>query len=596
MSDFNDFNNPQVANLPRHLRQFIVEQHYEKYTPIDQAVWRYVMRQNYSYLRDVAYYPYIKGLQRAGLSIEYIPDLQTMNDNLGKLGWGAVTVDGFIPPAAFMEYQAYNVLVIAADIRQINHIEYTPAPDIIHESAGHAPIIADTDYNSYLSYIGSIGAKAMFSAKDFELYEAIRNLSILKEAADVDDAILVKAEQHLRAVADDMGEPSEMALLGRLHWWTVEYGLIGTLENPKIYGAGLLSSIGESSSCMTEEVKKIWYTIDTVNYQYDITKTQPQLFVTPTFQNLIDVLEQFADTMAFRRGGTESVMKAISCKNPATAVYSSGLQVTGIFTDMGVNQGDELTFIKTTGPSALAFGDKQLEGHHKLYHKDGFSSPVGKLKGVSKPLEDHNLDELNALGIIKGERAALAFESKINVEGLVTDVLIQDNKLILITFEDCTVKEDNGNVLFQPDWGVYDMAVGEKIVSVFNGAADKDAYEELTHISDKQTHKVVYDEATQKLHALYQMVRDIREQESGYEDLPEIYAVLKAEHRHDWLCALQILEILYHTQQFPELEREIRISLTHRAANEPDHKKLITDGLHVIENPVTQLITEEENL
>ncbi len=103
MSDFNDFNNEQVAKLPKHLRQFIVEQHYEKYTPIDQAVWRYVMRQNYSYLKSVAYYPYIKGLQRAGLSIEYIPNLQTMNDNLGKIGWGAVTVDGFIPPAAFIK-------------------------------------------------------------------------------------------------------------------------------------------------------------------------------------------------------------------------------------------------------------------------------------------------------------------------------------------------------------------------------------------------------------------------------------------------------------------------------------------------------------
>ncbi|RZK67006.1 MAG: phenylalanine 4-monooxygenase, partial [Pedobacter sp.] len=178
MSHFNDFNNAQVAKLPKHLKQFIVDQNYDKYTPIDQAVWRYVMRQNYSYLKNVAYYPYIKGLQRAGLSIEHIPHLQTMNDNLGKIGWGAVTVDGFIPPAAFMEYQAYRVLVIAADIRQINHIEYTPAPDIIHESAGHAPIIADTDYNNYLSYFGSIGAKAMFSAKDFELYEAIRKLSI----------------------------------------------------------------------------------------------------------------------------------------------------------------------------------------------------------------------------------------------------------------------------------------------------------------------------------------------------------------------------------------------------------------------------------
>ncbi|MET0574220.1 MAG: aromatic amino acid hydroxylase, partial [Pedobacter agri] len=398
MSHFNDFNNAQVAKLPRHLKQFIVAQHYEKYTPIDQAVWRYVMRQNYSYLKNVAYYPYIKGLQRAGLSIEYIPDLQTMNDNLGKIGWGAVTVDGFIPPAAFMEYQAYRVLVIAADIRQINHIEYTPAPDIIHESAGHAPIIADTDYNNYLSYFGSIGAKAMFSAKDFELYEAIRRLSILKEAADADDVQIARAEKELRYINENMGEPSEMALLGRLHWWTVEYGLIGSLENPKIYGAGLLSSIGESATCIQPEVEKLWYNIDTINYAYDITQPQPQLFVTETFQNLIDVLEQFANTMAFRVGGAESVMKAIACKNVATAVYSSRLQISGVFTDIGIAANDDLTFIKTTGPSALAVNGKQLEGHGKNYHQDGFSSPVGKLKDAMKPLEDYAEAEMIALG------------------------------------------------------------------------------------------------------------------------------------------------------------------------------------------------------
>ncbi|WP_256007348.1 aromatic amino acid hydroxylase [Pedobacter deserti] len=595
MNDFNDFNNPQVARLPKHLRQYIVDQHYEKYTPVDQAVWRYVMRQNYSYLKHVAYYPYIKGLQRAGLSIEYIPDLQTMNDNLGKIGWGAVTVDGFIPPAAFMEYQAYRVLVIAADIRQINHIEYTPAPDIIHESAGHAPIIADTDYNNYLSYFGSIGAKAMFSAKDFELYEAIRHLSILKEATDAPEHEIAKAEQQLAHISENMGEPSEMALLGRLHWWTVEYGLIGTLEDPKIYGAGLLSSIGESASCMKPEVKKLWYNLDTVNYTYDITKPQPQLFVTPTFQNLIDVLEAFADTMAFRRGGSEGIMKAIACKNPATAVYSSGLQVTGVFSDMGLDTDDQLTFIKTHGPSALALRGKQLESHGKHYHKDGFSSPVGRLKGSEKPLEDMDDTELRALGIERNGVASLEFESGIRVQGLVLDLLRDAGKTVLITFKDCTVKESNGNILFQPDWGLYDMAVGARIVSVFNGAADKEAYEEITYVSGKQTHKVVYDEKTLQLHNIYTQVRRIREQGEGYEALADLFAELKAQFRDDWLAALEIMEILYHKQINPDLEKEVRIYLELKAAAEPELSKLINDGLHVIKNPVTQLINEEED-
>jgi len=594
MSDFNDFNNPRVAQLPKHLRQFIVDQNYAKYTPVDQAVWRYVMRQNYSYLKDVAYYPYIKGLQRAGLSIEYIPDLQTMNDNLGKLGWGAVTVDGFIPPAAFMEYQAYHVLVIAADIRQINHIEYTPAPDIIHESAGHAPIIADADYNSYLSYIGSIGAKAMFSAKDFELYEAIRALSILKEAVDVPEFEITKAEEQLQAISANMGEPSEMALLSRLHWWTVEYGLIGSLDDPKIYGAGLLSSIGESASCMTKNVKKLPYTIDTINYSYDITKTQPQLFVTETFQNLIDVLEQFADTMAFRKGGAESVRKAMDSKNPATAVYTSGLQVTGVFSDIGLNESGELTFIKTTGPSALSVAGKQLEGHGKLYHKDGFSSPVGKLKDYALPLENFGSEELYAAGIIEGNFTELTFESGIDVKGTVKAVYKNEDHIILIAFEDCTVKESNGNILFQPEWGTYDMAVGSAIISVFNGAADKSAYEEITYISEKRTEKIVYDKATSELHNIYKAVRQIRESGNDDESLPALFETLKTAYPQDWLSVLEILEIVYYKGTNPELEQEIRVYLKAKALVEPQHEKLINDGLHVIENPVTQLITEED--
>lgn len=592
MSHFNDFNNAQVAKLPNHLKQFIVNQNYEKYTPIDQAVWRYVMRQNYSYLKDVAYYPYIKGLQRAGLSIEHIPDLQTMNDNLGKIGWGAVTVDGFIPPAAFMEYQAYRVLVIAADIRQINHIEYTPAPDIIHESAGHAPIIADTDYNNYLSYFGAIGAKAMFSAKDFELYEAIRKLSILKEAVNTNEEQIAKAEKALRTISENMGEPSEMALLGRLHWWTVEYGLIGTLEDPKIYGAGLLSSIGESASCMNKEVKKLWYNIDTINYQYDITKPQPQLFVTETFQNLIDVLEQFADTMAFRRGGTESIMKAIACKNVATAVYSSGLQVSGVFTDIGIGLADELTFIKTTGVSALAFNDKQLPGHGKQYHADGFSSPVGKLKDVTKPLEDYSDEEIRTSGNHQGNRTQMIFSSGICVDGRVTDILRENGKVILITFVDCTVNERNGNILFKPEWGNYDMAVGEKIISVFNGAADKDAFEEIALISKESTHQIIYEEKTVALHQLYQQVREIRESGQNQDALAGIFDQLKRNHRQDWLCSLEILEIIFHQKIYHQLEKEIQVYLEIKAGKELDHKKLINDGLHVIKNPVSQLLID----
>ena len=588
MSDFNNFNNPQVAALPRHLKQFIVNQHYEHYTPIDQAVWRYVMRQNYSYLKDIAYYPYIPGLLKAGLTIEKIPDLQEMNDALGKIGWGAVTVDGFIPPAAFMEYQAYRVLVIAADIRQLKHIEYTPAPDIIHESAGHAPIIADKDYHEYLSYFGSIGAKAMFSAQDFELYEAIRALSILKEMPDADQEDIKKAEELVACRQENMGAPSEMALLSRLHWWTVEYGLIGTLKEPKIYGAGLLSSIGESVSCMKKDVKKLPYTIDALKYAYDITKPQPQLFVTPTFQNLIDVLETFADTMSFRVGGNYGLQKAVESKNTCTAVYSSGLQVSGTFTDFRKTGNEQPSYIKTTGPTILSVDNKQLTGHGKNYHKDGFSSPVGRLQGIDTPLEDLSPEALKLLGIEAGKNVRLNFAGGITVSGMVQHMLTVKSKNLLITFTDCTVKDERAEILFDPSWGVYDMAVGEKITSVFCGAADRDAFEEIVYKSNTNTHHVEYDGRTLELHKLYQQVRNRRHKGGDFGFLGNVWMRLQKSHHDDWLCGLEILEILDHEETEPQLAAEIRTFLEDKAKNEPSLKKLINDGLHLIRHPVEQ--------
>ena len=236
--------NEITKKLPKHLHKFIVKQPYEEYTPQNQAVWRYVMRMNVDYLSKVAHTSYLAGLEKTGISIENIPYMEGMNRILKEIGWAAVSVDGFIPPNAFMEFQAYNVLVIASDMRTINHIEYTPAPDIIHEAAGHAPIIANPEYAEYLRRFGEIGSKAISSAKDYEMYEAIRLLSILKEDPNSTESDIDAAQSRVEWLQENIGELSEMAQIRNLHWWTVEYGLIGNLENPKIYGAGLLSSIG----------------------------------------------------------------------------------------------------------------------------------------------------------------------------------------------------------------------------------------------------------------------------------------------------------------------------------------------------------------
>ena len=103
----------------------------------------------------------------------------------------------------------------------------------------------------------------------------------------------------------------------------------------------LLSSIGESESCLKSAVKKIPYNIDAVDVMFDITEMQPQLFVTPNYRHLTKVLEEFADSMALRTGGLSGLKKVIESKNTATAEYSSGLQVSGIFSKVIIDDNDE---------------------------------------------------------------------------------------------------------------------------------------------------------------------------------------------------------------------------------------------------------------
>ena len=390
--------NPLIDRLPAHLKQFIKPQNYEDYTPINQAVWRYVMRKNVDYLSKVAHDSYLEGLHKTGIDIDSIPSMYGMNRILKEIGWAAVAVDGFIPPNAFMEFQAYNVLVIACDIRQLEHIEYTPAPDIIHEGAGRAPIIASPEYAEYLRRFGEIGCKAISSSRDYELYEAIRLLSILKEAEDTSQEEIEKAEAKVDFLQNNMGELSEMSRIRNLHWWTVEYGLIGTIDNPKIYGAGLLSSIGESAWCMTDHVKKLPYDIKAADVSFDITKPQPQLFVTPDFAHLSMVLEEFANKMALRTGGLSGIRKLIASKALGTIELSTGLQVSGIFSNVIEQEGKPI-YVQTTGKTALSYREKELVGHGTAYHAEGFGSPIGKLKGINLAIEDMSPRDLNAYAI-----------------------------------------------------------------------------------------------------------------------------------------------------------------------------------------------------
>ena len=572
--------NPLIDRLPKHLKQFIKPQVYDDYTPINQAVWRYVMRKNVSYLSKVAHNSYLEGLEKTGLEIDNIPNMYGMNRILKEIGWAAVAVDGFIPPNAFMEFQAYNVLVIACDIRQLEHIEYTPAPDIIHEGAGHAPIIANPEYAEYLRRFGEIGCKAISSSRDYELYEAIRLLSILKEAEDTPEEEIKKAEEQVDFLQNNMGELSEMSRIRNLHWWTVEYGLIGTVENPKIYGAGLLSSIGESAWCMTDNVKKIPYDISAADQSFDITKPQPQLYVTPDFAKLSSVLEEFANTMALRTGGLSGVQKLISSKSLGTIELSTGIQISGVFTNVIENEGKPI-YVQTTGKTALSYREKELVGHGTEYHAEGFGSPIGKLKGINLAIEEMSPRDLRAYDIYEGEQVTLEFEGNITVKGeIITGSRNLQGEILLIKFKNCTVTH-NDTILFQPEWGIYDMAVGKKVISAFSGPADVNSFDMINHVPSSQTIKQKKSPEREELEKLYASVRNIREGKPATTTLKEAFASVSAGHPNDWLLSVEIAE-LAKKEGNSDLVDKVLNHLEKVKSNRPEVAHLIDNGLELI--------------
>jgi len=287
------------------------------------------MRQLFDFLKDHAHPSYSEGLKKTGISINHIPKISEMDVKLSQFGWRAVPVSGFIPPAAFMSFQAHRILPIASEIRSLKNILYTPAPDIIHEAAGHAPILINQAFTDYLTAYAEVAKKAIISSEDMALYEAIRDLSDIKEKPGATAQEIETAEKHLEKVSENLTYVSEAQLLGRMNWWTAEYGLIGDLDSPKIFGAGLLSSVGEAQNCFqgTEHIK---FSIDCLNFSYDIPEQQPQLFVAQDFKSLTQALDQMSESMAFRLGGEQGLKKAHRAQTVCTVCLSDGSTYSGV--------------------------------------------------------------------------------------------------------------------------------------------------------------------------------------------------------------------------------------------------------------------------
>ena len=510
-----------IAKLPPHLRRYVVTQDYAAYTARDQAVWRHIMHRLTGLLADRAHPSYLRGLEATGIGTERIPSLDEMNEKLAALGWSAVAVRGFIPPAVFTELQALGVLAIAADIRTYEHIEYTPAPDIVHESAGHAPILADARYAEYLKRCGAVGFKAIATVEDQAVYDAIRNLSVVKEdpASTPEDVQL--AEERLRAASASRRYVSESTRASRLYWWTAEYGLVGDLDHPRIYGAGLLSSIGEANHCLTPEVRKLPLGLCCADTEYDITCMQPQLFVARDFDHLFEVLEGFESTLAWKRGGDYGLEEALKARTVNHLVLSSGLELSAKVVQQVKGRPME---------SGLSTALARLEGPVLL-------SQTGRTDGKPWPGE-----ALVAFGEGRMPRRG-AFSLSLASGLFLTGFRVGEHEVVNLR------GHLDGRPLDLPSWALLFLSAG--LPSVAGGPADPGAWDqwfgELNAFAageaEDMARKRKAAALSAELGALYSEVRALRE--SGRPDPGRLAAILRslAGHPSDWLLATELREL-----------------------------------------------------
>jgi phenylalanine-4-hydroxylase len=225
------------------------------YTDEEQAIWRHVAgRLEEAHARRANRF-YLQAKKDLGISNERIPQLTEMNRRLKELtNFRLAPIEGLVDTRAFLSWLSWRTMLSTQYIRHHSRPEYTPEPDIVHESIGHIPMFTNPDFADYSQFIG-----------------------------------------HGARVATDQ----QIEELGRLYWFTVEFGLIEEDGEIKAYGAGLLSSYGELEHAFTDEVERRPFELEAViNHDYTYSDMQPVLYVIPSYAELKRVTRQYIERIA----------------------------------------------------------------------------------------------------------------------------------------------------------------------------------------------------------------------------------------------------------------------------------------------------------
>lgn len=228
-------------NLP------ILEQAYNQYTAEAHQVWNILFERQMKQLPALASQAFLDGLPAIRFTAERIPNFQETNELLSKLtGWKLFVVKGLIPNKEFFELMADCNFPATTWLRRMDQLDYLEEPDMFHDVFGHVPLLTNADFCNFLQALSKLA--------------------------------LVHIENEWA-----------IELISRIYWYTVEFGLINTEEGLRIYGAGILSSSGESVYCMGDVPTRVPYNVqDVVNTPYIKDRYQEKYFVINSYRELYE--------------------------------------------------------------------------------------------------------------------------------------------------------------------------------------------------------------------------------------------------------------------------------------------------------------------
>ena len=254
-----------------HAREdYTVEQDWAAYRPAEHAVWRDLYRRQLRLVERYAAPEFLAGVQALGVAPDRIPSLAHTSARLAeRTGWQLVAVPGLIPEAQFFAHLAARRFPVTVWIRTRDELDYLVEPDLFHDFFGHVPLLADPVFADFLQAYGRRGPEA----------ERLGGLR----------------------------------MLARLYWYMVEFGLIRTRGGLRAYGAGMLSSAGETVYCIEdprpsrvefdlERVMRTDYLIDAYQRTYFVVDRYEQLFEAVLATEFAPLYARYAATPGFAPG------------------------------------------------------------------------------------------------------------------------------------------------------------------------------------------------------------------------------------------------------------------------------------------------------